>query len=89
MCFISVELFPYFFRYSFPIIFPILSLLSVFLSFHFTLISPIDLLDIDYSYQRVRTAHVNELYDEWSDDECDYLWTSYRDGKFYITGVVV
>ena len=49
-----------------------------------TAIIPIDLLDVDYSYQRVRTSHVNEIHDEWDNDQCDYLIVSYRDDKFYI-----
>lgn len=49
-----------------------------------TAIIPIDLFDIDYSYQRVRTAHVNELYDNWDNNSCEYILASYRDDKFYI-----
>ena len=49
-----------------------------------TAIIPIDLLDVDYAYQRVRTSHVNEIHDEWDNDQCDYLIVSYRDDKFYI-----
>jgi hypothetical protein len=47
-------------------------------------IIPIDLLDVDYSYQRVRTAHVNYIYDNWKQTRCDFLEVSYRDGIFYI-----
>lgn len=43
-----------------------------------------DLFAIDYSYQRVRTAHVNTIYDNWDNNECDPLIVSYRDGRFYI-----
>lgn len=49
-----------------------------------TAIVPVDLLDVDYSYQRVRTAHVNKIYDKWDPNQCDYLIVSYRDDKFYI-----
>lgn len=44
----------------------------------------IDLLDVDYEYQRVRTPHVNYLTDHFDINECDPLLVSYRDGKFYI-----
>ena len=47
-------------------------------------IIPIDLLDVDYSYQRVRTAHVNKIYDNWDEKRCDFLIVSYRNGVFYI-----
>ena len=47
-------------------------------------IIPIDLLDVDYSYQRVRSSHVNDIFDNWDDDLCDFLIVSYRDGIFYI-----
>ena len=49
-----------------------------------TAIVPVNLLDVDYSYQRVRTAHVNKIYDKWDPNQCDYLIVSYRDDKFYI-----
>jgi hypothetical protein len=44
----------------------------------------LDLCDVDYSYQRVRTSHVNYLHDNFDINECDPLLVSYRDGKFYI-----
>ena len=44
----------------------------------------IDLFDVDYSYQRVRTSHVNYLTDNFDINECDPVLVSYRDNKFYI-----
>ena len=44
----------------------------------------LDLFDVDYSYQRVRTSHVNYLHDNFDINECDPLLVSYRNGKFYI-----
>lgn len=47
-------------------------------------IIPTDLCDIDYTYQRVTTANVNKIRNEWDKELCDCLVVSYRDGKFYI-----
>ena len=44
----------------------------------------LDLCDVDYEYQRVRTSHVNYLYDNFNINECDPLLVSYRNGRFYI-----
>lgn len=49
-----------------------------------TAVVPIDLLAVDYTYQRIRTDHVNYLYDKWEKSECEHLIVSYRDGIFYI-----
>lgn len=45
---------------------------------------PVELMDIDDSYQRVVSNNVKKLMQDWSDDKCNFLWVSYRDGKFYI-----
>lgn len=47
-------------------------------------IIPVDLLEVDYSYQRVRSSHVNDIFDNWDDSLCDFLIVSYRNGIFYI-----
>lgn len=45
---------------------------------------PLELMKIDYSYQRVVTKNVNYLTKKWNKDECDPLIVSFRDNAFYI-----
>ena len=45
---------------------------------------PIELMELDYTYQRVLGTTVRSLMEEWNDDNCDFLVVSYRDNKFYI-----
>lgn len=45
----------------------------------------VDLLSLDYLYQRpVSAKEIEALITEWDDDRCDFLLVSYRDDKFYI-----
>jgi hypothetical protein len=45
---------------------------------------PVDLLDLDHSYQRVETGNAKKIADNWDKDACEFLLVSYRNGKFYI-----
>lgn len=45
---------------------------------------PVELLEIDDSYQRVLSGNIKKLMEEWDNDKCDFLLVSYRDGKYYI-----
>lgn len=45
---------------------------------------PIQLLELDETYQRVLTRTVHQLIEEWDLARCNFLLVSYRDGKFYI-----
>lgn len=45
---------------------------------------PVELMELDYSYQRVLGKTVEELMIEWDDEKCNFLTASYRDNKFYI-----
>lgn len=44
----------------------------------------VELMDVDDSYQRVVSNTVKKLMQAWDNDQCTFLWASYRDGKFYI-----
>ena len=44
---------------------------------------PIELLEID-EYQRIVGKTTKRLMEEWEDEKCDFLYVSYRNGKFYI-----
>lgn len=45
---------------------------------------PIELMELDYTYQRVIGNTVRKLMAEWKNENCDFLEVSYRDNKFYI-----
>ena len=45
---------------------------------------PTELMELDYSYQRVLGSTVKALMEDWDDNNCDFLEVSYRDNKFYI-----
>lgn len=45
---------------------------------------PVDLLELDHSYQRVETGNAKNIADNWDDNACEFLLVSYRNGKFYV-----
>jgi hypothetical protein len=45
---------------------------------------PVDLMEIDYSYQRVLGTTIKKLMNEWDNEKCNFLLVSFRDNKFYI-----
>lgn len=45
---------------------------------------PVELMELDHSYQRVLGTTTKRLMEEWDDEKCDFLTVSYRDSKFYI-----
>lgn len=45
---------------------------------------PVELMDIDYTYQRIAGTTINKLMRDWNDEKCDFLVVSFRDNKFYI-----
>lgn len=45
---------------------------------------PVDLLELDHSYQRVETGNAKKIADNWDDNACEFLLVSYRNGKFYV-----
>ena len=45
---------------------------------------PLQLMELDHTYQRVLGKTVKKLMTEWDNDKCDLLTVSYRDNKFYI-----
>lgn len=45
---------------------------------------PVELLELDYAYQRTETGNANKLAENWDDTACEFLLVSFRDGKFYV-----
>lgn len=45
---------------------------------------PVELMELDHTYQRVLGKTVRKLMTEWDNNKCDFLVVSYRDNKFYI-----
>ena len=45
---------------------------------------PLNLLELDHSYQRVETGNAKNIADNWDDNACEFLLVSYRNGKFYV-----
>lgn len=45
---------------------------------------PVDLLELDHSYQRIETGNANKIAENWDKDACEFLLVSYRNGKFYV-----
>lgn len=45
---------------------------------------PVELMELDHTYQRVLGKTTKKLMAEWDNDKCDFLVASYRDNRFYI-----
>lgn len=45
---------------------------------------PVNLLELDHSYQRIETGNAKKIADNWDDNACEFLLVSYRNGKFYV-----
>ena len=45
---------------------------------------PVELMELDHSYQRVLGKTTKKLMAEWDNEKCDFLIVSYRDNRFYI-----
>lgn len=45
---------------------------------------PISLLKLDMSYQRMLSANVKKLLEEWDNKKCQFLLVSFRDDVFYV-----
>ncbi len=45
---------------------------------------PVELMELDHTYQRVLGTTTKKLMAEWDNDKCDFLTVSYRDNRFYI-----
>lgn len=45
---------------------------------------PVELLELDHSYQRTETGNANKLAENWDDTACEFLLVSFRDNKFYV-----
>lgn len=45
---------------------------------------PVDLLELDHSYQRIETGNAKKIADNWDKEACEFLLVSYRNGKFYV-----
>lgn len=45
---------------------------------------PLELMDLDKSYQRMLKPHYKEIAGHWDENKCGVLTVSYRDGRFYV-----
>jgi hypothetical protein len=45
---------------------------------------PVELMELDHSYQRVLGKTTKKLMEEWDNNKCNFLIVSFRDNKFYV-----
>lgn len=45
---------------------------------------PVELMELDHTYQRILGKTVKKLMAEWDNNKCDFLIVSYRNNRFYI-----